>query len=371
LAFLFFFSLIARYIKKRIDVGIGPLPIVTHANFKKALALHNYTAKTFVDDIYYITSDFDLRADLIFKGSLSILRKYYLFIYSIFQFKCLYIYFHGGALHSTIILWKIEPLLFKLARVKVVVMPYGSDVQDMTRTNNLLFKHAISRDYPRNKNNRRIISKKIDLWTRYADHVIGGCDWVDYLYHWDSLCLAHFCLDADTVIDVNANAIPQKDSESLIIFHAPNHMSIKGTSHLMRAVEELRNEGYKLELILKQKVSNKDIIFEISKSDIVVDQLVIGWYGMFALEAMAQGKPVICYIREDLENLYIASGLLEKNELPIIKSSLLDIKETLKQIMHKVVNLEAVGKKSKSFVRRHHSLAAIGLMFHEINKKVL
>ncbi len=371
LPFLFLFSLISRCIEKKIDVGIGPFPIVTHGYFKKALALHNYTARTFVDDIYYITADFDLRSDLIFKGRLSIFRKYYLFIYSIFHFKCLYIYFHGGALHSSIILWKIEPLLYKLAGVKIVVMPYGGDVQDMTRTNNLLFKHAISKDYPGNKNKRRVISKKIDLWTRHANHVIGGCDWVDYLYHWDSLCLAHFCLDTDAVDDVARNTMPKRNSESLVIFHAPNHTNIKGTAQLIRAIEELRSEGYNIELKMRQKVNNKEILIEISKSDLVVDQLIIGWYGMFALEAMAQEKPVICYIRDDLENLYISSGLLEKDELPIIKSSISTIKETLTKILHETINLEAVREKSKEFVRRHHSVTAIGHMFNEINKKIL
>jgi glycosyltransferase involved in cell wall biosynthesis len=250
-------------------------------------------------------------------------------------------------------------------------MPYGGDVQDMTRTHNLLFKHAISKDYPENKNNRSMISKKIDLWTLHANHVIGGCDWVDYLYHWDSLCLAHFCLDTDAVDNVTINAMPKKDRESLIIFHAPNHTNIKGTAQLIRAVDELRKEGYNLELNIRQKVSNKEILIEISKSDIVVDQLIIGWYGMFALEAMAQGKPVICYVRDDLENLYISSGLLEKDGLPIIKSSASTIKETLTKILHKTINLEAVREKSKEFVTRHHSVKAIGHMFNEINKKIL
>ena len=35
--------------------------------------------------------------------------------------------------------------------------------------------------------------------------------------------------------------------------------------------------------------------------DIIVDQLLAGWYGGFAVEAMALGKPVIAYLRaEDL-----------------------------------------------------------------------
>lgn len=35
------------------------------------------------------------------------------------------------------------------------------------------------------------------------------------------------------------------------------------------------------------------------KTDLAVDELLVGWYGAFAVEMMALGKPVVCYIREE------------------------------------------------------------------------
>ena len=37
-------------------------------------------------------------------------------------------------------LWKMEPLFYKIAKNKTVILPYGSDVQDITRSNNLILK---------------------------------------------------------------------------------------------------------------------------------------------------------------------------------------------------------------------------------------
>ena len=37
-----------------------------------------------------------------------------------------------------------------------------------------------------------------------------------------------------------------------------------------------------------------------AKADVIVDQLRCGSHGVFAVEAMATGKPVLCYIRDEL-----------------------------------------------------------------------
>ena len=60
-------------------------------------------------------------------------------------------------------------------------MPYGGDVQELSRCTNLHYKHAMSKDYPEFRFRRNIIVKKIDIWTKYGSHIISGCDWVNYM----------------------------------------------------------------------------------------------------------------------------------------------------------------------------------------------
>jgi hypothetical protein len=358
-------SIISRVSRKNFDIGLGPEPLINNIYHKKALELYGYKVETFVNSVYYITDQFDIRSDKFLKGPLKIFRSYYLFLFSIFRYKCLYFYFTGGALGFNPILWIIEPFLYRIASVKTVLMPYGGDVQVMSRSPNLLFKDTLSKDYPIHKFRRESIEKKIDLWTKYADHIISGCEWVDYMYHWNTLMLGHFSIDTEKWKSASSNK-----SNTIKILHAPNHRNIKGTEFFIKAVEELKSENYPVELILLEKVSNDKIKEVMETVDIVADQLIIGWYAMFALEAMSMEKPVLGYIRKDLESLYICSGLIEPEELPLIKCSPLTIKEDIKAVISNRDNIYKIGKISREFVIKHHSIEYVGKVFDSINKSI-
>ena len=102
-----------------------------------------------------------------------------------------------------------------------------------------------------------------------------------------------------------------------------------------------------------------------------VGQLVIGWYAMFALEAMCMQKPVICYLRQDLIDLYISSGNLEsESEIPIINSNIREIKATLQGILSHEIDINAAARKGSAFVEKYHSLNTIGQCFHDINQQI-
>jgi len=367
------FLIVACYIsqksERKIDVGIGPLPIVSHQYQKKAMELYGYKVETYVDQVYFITSNFDIRADLFFKKYPFLhhsLLPIFLFVFTIFRYKSLYFYFNGGALWRTRILWRLEPHFYRLAGVKTIITAYGGDVQNMSHCDNLLYKTTMSKDYPGFRMLRNGIEKRIDLWTTSGDHLLGGCDWVKYMYHWDTLVLAHFTVDTHEWKPPNF----KKKNHNMVVFHAPNHVNIKGSRFIINAVEELKSEGYKIELIMKQKMKHLNIKKLMANVDVVVDQLVVGWYGMFAVEAMALGKPVLCNIDKNLENLFIFEGIIKKNNLPVIKCNYDNIKETLKQLIGKKQRLNDIGEKSRSFVMKYHSLNKMGEVFDQINKKI-
>jgi len=116
-------------------------------------------------------------------------------------------------------------------------MAYGSDVQAMSRSPNLLFKDAVARDYPDHAVNHKLITQKIDLWTARGTHIVGGCEWVDYMYHWDTLMVSHFSFDMNEWVK---DLVPKSsDNHKFTIMHAPNHRNIKGTPHIVKAVEQL------------------------------------------------------------------------------------------------------------------------------------
>jgi glycosyltransferase involved in cell wall biosynthesis len=367
---LIILSLVSRFFQKKIDIGIGPEPIIGHKYQKKALQMYGYSVETYVNSVYFLTKDFDIRGDLYLPKYGTLLLPYLLFMVVIFRYKCIYIYFNGGSLFPTIFLWRAEPLLYKISKVQVVVMPYGGDVQELSRSNNLMYKAAVSKDYPAFRFRRKKIETRIDMWTKYANHVISGCDWVEYMYHWDTLVLAHFTIDEEQWKPGENTIGKSSRSNSLKIFHAPNHKSIKGTKYFVSAIESLRRDGFDIELIILQKVPNERIKEMILAADIVADQLIIGWYGMFAVEAMAMGKPVLCYIRPDFEDFFINEGLLEPDELPIIKCTHRNLKQKLIDLIQNKQRLDLIGDKSREFVMKHHSTKSMGKIFDHINRSV-
>ncbi|NGX43529.1 MAG: hypothetical protein K940chlam7_01827 [Chlamydiae bacterium] len=385
LPFIAGFCLIARFKKKKIDVGLGPEPLINNVYHKRALTKYGYEAETFVADVYYITSDFDIIigrnlnkiCDKIVLGGLirkvlTPFRSLYTFVLSIWRYKCVYIYFSGGPLGVLgSCLWRLEPYLYQLAGVKVVVMPYGADVQDLLRTRHLLFRHVMAKQYPRHRFARRTIERKIDLWTCQADHVISGCDWIEYMYYWDTLLLAHFSIDTDLWKPSTSEAETAKNAdEPFRILHAPNHRHVKGTEFFIQAVEELRNEGLPVELVIIEKMPNEKIRECMETVDVVADQLIIGWYGMIAIEGMSMGKPVLCYLREDLQQFYVDAGIVAENEIPLIHCTMHNVKEKIRELVDDRKKVVEIGKKSRVFVMNHHSVEAIGKVFDEINGQI-
>jgi len=364
---LILLAAVSRFFPRPIDVGLGPTPIINAPRHKEALLAAGYTAETFVDSVWLITDAFDFRADLRLPGVLGVLRPYTLFVRSLFRYRCIYTYFSGGSLRTTSLLYWAEALLLQLAGIKTVIMPFGSDVQDLTLSPNRIFVARMARDYPTHRFLRTRIRRSVAAWSFFADHIIAGADWVDYLPYWDTLMVSHFAIDTT---QWTARPSGAAGGRELRIAHAPNHRAIKGTEALIRAVEELKAEGVPVELTLMEGRPNHEIRQLIADADLVVDQLIVGWYAMFAIEAMAMGKPVICYLREDLRRLYLTEGLLGENEPPLINADLLSIKETLRGLARDRGRLAEIGRAGRDYVERRHSIRAIGAVFDRINRSL-
>ncbi|MCE9546979.1 MAG: glycosyltransferase family 4 protein [Planctomycetia bacterium] len=366
----------ARLWPKRIAIGLGPEPMINYVYHQRALAAQGYSAETYVLHTYYITDEFNVRADRWFGSSswlpLKVLGLLRLWFYSLRTYRCVYHSFWGSPLSATLLLHRLDPLLYRLAGVKVVILPYGSDVQDLARCPNLSFKHAMSQDYPKFRFLRRRIEQQVDRWTCQADHVVSGVEWVDYQVHWDTLTLAHFSIDTEQWSPAAELQQPATSSkpQPVRVLHAPNHRAIKGTDFFVRAVEELRQEGLDVELVVAEKLSNDEIRTLMQQVDIVADQLIIGWYAMFALEAMALGKPVLCYLRGDLLEFYTREGLLQPGEMPIVNCSPSDLTAALRRLVVDAALRRDVGARSRDFVVRHHGLEVVGRRFAAINRSL-
>ena len=88
--------------------------------------------------------------------------------------------------------------------------------------------------------------------------------------------------------------VPPQDRARPVVLHAPSNRGRKGTEHVVAACESLD-----VELDIVEGLPHEQARERYRRADIVVDQLNAGWYGLFAIEAMALGKPVLTYLHEE------------------------------------------------------------------------
>ncbi|MGD1050003.1 MAG: glycosyltransferase [Solirubrobacteraceae bacterium] len=142
--------------------------------------------------------------------------------------------------------------------------------------------------------------------------------------------------------------------DTIRISHAPSNREVKGTRHVVAAVEQLRTDGMAVELDLIERVPREEVLRRVCAADIVVDQLLNGWYGGFAVEAMALGKPVLCHIRD-------AAG--EDNpfgaELPIVRATPATLADQLRALALDPGLRVRVGAEGRAFVERRHDPLAV------------
>jgi len=154
-------------------------------------------------------------------------------------------------------------------------------------------------------------------------------------------------------IDLNEWVPPEWSRARVpVVAHAPTQRAAKGTRYILEAMNRLKAEGIAFELLLVENVSNREARRLYERADLVVDQLLAGWYGGFAVEAMALAKPVVCFIREG-DLAYIPSGM--RAELPLINATPESIYSVLKEwLTVRVHELRGRGLESRRYVERWH-----------------
>jgi glycosyltransferase involved in cell wall biosynthesis len=135
------------------------------------------------------------------------------------------------------------------------------------------------------------------------------------------------------------------------IVHAPSDGSIKGTPMILEALEQLKAR-YDFDLILVEKKTHEEALALYRSADIAIDQILAGWYGGFAVEMMAMGKPVACYVRErDMK--FVPQAM--RDDMPILQIDPGRLVDDLAAILDRRAEWQNVGKRSRRYVERWHN----------------
>jgi hypothetical protein len=157
-------------------------------------------------------------------------------------------------------------------------------------------------------------------------------------------------------VDVQAiRPVPPRRSGTIRVVHAPSDPSTKGTRYILAAMDELRRH-YPMELTLIQGMTHEAAMAAYAHADLVVDQVLYGWYGGLAVETMALGKPTACYLRQ-ADATFVPSAMLK--DLPVYDVRPTNLIEDLASVLERRGEWQERSLASRHYVERWHDPVTI------------
>jgi glycosyltransferase involved in cell wall biosynthesis len=145
--------------------------------------------------------------------------------------------------------------------------------------------------------------------------------------------------------------VPPSDAKRPLVVHAPSNREKKGTRFVIEACAQLD-----VELDIVEGVPHEEARARYARADIVVDQLNAGWHGVFSLESMALGKPVVTYLKEDVvEKSAAGYGI----RIPIVSATKETLVDGLRPLVEQPELRRRIGAESRAYVEQVHDIDRI------------
>lgn len=274
-------------------------------------------------------------------------------IVKIFYYECKILrehkvfHFHFGRS----LLFNHDLWIFHKCRKKIFYEFHGSDLRDYRQA------RKYNKYMPQDENNYgKDYRKRTKKICRYADGIIlHDNELIPYLPDKrPSVYVVPLRLDLQKITPVYVS----KENKTIKIVHAPTWREGKGSDYLIQAVQALRGK-YDLDLILVENKTQEEALELYREADIIVDQLRIGTYGVFAIESMALGKPVIAYITKEMKQ-----SLPE--DLPICSANPDTIQKELERLIQDNELRYNLGMQGRAYAEKYHDYRKNAKMLYEI-----
>jgi glycosyltransferase involved in cell wall biosynthesis len=137
-----------------------------------------------------------------------------------------------------------------------------------------------------------------------------------------------------------------------VVVHAPSSRRRKGTEHVVAACD-----GLDVDLEIVEGLRHDEAFERFRGADIVVDQLNAGWYGVFAIECMALGKPVVTFLHDEaVRRTEEALGV----RVPIVNASAATLRERLQELAAAgPERRREIGAASRAYAEQVHDLELV------------
>ena len=132
------------------------------------------------------------------------------------------------------------------------------------------------------------------------------------------------------------------------VLHLPSRRNppIKGSRHIEPVLDELHEAGIIERVQVPSAVPHSQVRDLVRGSDVVIDQVLAGFYGVAAVEAMAAGRVVIGGLQD-------VQGLMP--EMPeLVEATPATVREAVLRTLEDREALRAAARRNQAFVRRWH-----------------
>ena len=288
----------------------------------------------------------------------------HLFYYNIF-------YFISGETFLPRKLRGLEFFIYKLLGKRVVMHFVGADIRSPQYSYKLqerLVEHLKNPvDIPiQEPHNKAVLS----LANRFADYqLVSTPDLLSIaqnaIYFPVVIDLERFEGEVDSVKNQQAKN-PQSFfdpqlKDAVRIMHCPSNVRLKGSPYIHEALLKLKTKlGDQIDLFLPAHqgaqskgtiytLNRQELLGAVSQSHILIDQLVIGWYGLQSIEALLLGNTVLCYLEEGAQKHAFPGS-------PIINANALNLYEKCVEAVDVVKNQKSDVSANRQWVKKYHTL---------------
>ena len=275
---------------------------------------------------------------------------------------------------QTLFFYPLNILLLKLYGKKIVVTFRGSDVEtelDFTKTNPVIVAHKS--EWPSYFKNFHHLSWQAKLFKRirtafltfFADKaVINGPYLATSAPGYD--LLIPYARDLSKIEKFKKAGHRTTGNGKLTVIHVPSEPEVKGTHYVKEAFKNLGPKYPNVEFKILDFMPYDDLLEEMSKADIVIDQLLVGWYGGQAVEAMVLAKTVMCF----LEPSYIDIVSFGK-EIPIVNTTIFSFEKDLEDLINDPDRRQKLAAAGPDFVYTHHDAEKVADSYQKVYEEVL
>lgn len=251
------------------------------------------------------------------------------------------VHFHNG---NTLLPNFADLPMLNTKGVKMIMHHWGNDVRTIKKVKELN-PYPLPNSYLTDDQ----IHKNLCYISKFVPTAIVQ-DYETYHYVKDYYKEVHILPLACNVDKLN-QVLPNALNEVPNIVPAPTNIDFKGSLYVESSIDRLEGKA-KFTYQRIQGVPHSTALQLYRNADIVIDQLLCGTYGMLSVEAMAMGKVVVAFIREDVQNHL-------PGHLPIVNANPDTLYGVLLDLLQDQERLTQIGQASRKYVLDYHNASTV------------